>query len=42
MAEQSICPKCGGPIPEDTLWTFRQKFYCSEECVRLVVKPPLR
>lgn len=26
------CPSCGGPVPEDTVWIYQQKFYCTEKC----------
>lgn len=29
-----ICPKCGGEVPEDTIWVRFLKWYCSEECAR--------
>jgi hypothetical protein len=34
-----ICPKCGEPVrPDETLWSWNQKWYCSEGCVRNAMK----
>lgn len=33
----SVCPKCGEDVPEDSIWLLRLRFYCSERCVRLAV-----
>lgn len=27
------CPACGGEVPEDTIWLYMLRFYCSEACV---------
>ena len=32
------CPKCGGWVPEETVWVFQAKFYCSESCAREAAK----
>lgn len=32
-ARVSRCPSCGGVNPDDTVWVYQLKFYCSESCV---------
>lgn len=36
------CPHCAGPLPEDTVWLYMGKYYCSDDCVREVQKPRVR
>lgn len=28
-----VCPGCGGRVPLDTVWVYRERFFCSQECV---------
>lgn len=33
---QPICPGCGGKVPEDTIWTWGGKAFCSQQCAEMV------
>lgn len=38
MAVSGICPACGKKVPEDSIWIYLGKFYCSEQCVASLIK----